>query len=261
MRFGYCCAPAQTGILKAAGFDYFEWSVPGLLMPLADDAVFENALAEANAAALPCEALNVMVPGELKITGPAVGTSALRGYLEVAFPRARQLGAEVIVFGSGGARGVPHGFPMDAAWRQIADFLRLCEPIAAAHDIVIAIEPLRRAECNIINYVSEAVALAAIINLPHIGALGDTHHMNCGREPIEALALAGGSLRHVHVSRSLGDAGRVFPAHEDGEDYKALFDILKASGYQGKVSVEASCEDFARDGARAAAVLTNAMRD
>ncbi|MCL1887409.1 MAG: hypothetical protein FWF96_00880, partial [Kiritimatiellaeota bacterium] len=70
MRFGWCCGPRETAALKSAGFDYFEWSVPGLLMPLAGEAAFEAALGEADAAVLPCEALNCMVPGDLKITGP-----------------------------------------------------------------------------------------------------------------------------------------------------------------------------------------------
>jgi sugar phosphate isomerase/epimerase len=253
-KIGVCAPVCQIDLAAAAGFDFIEPPL-NVLAALNDD---EFAAVKSQVAAAPIRALafNCMMPGSLKITGPAVDKGALRGYLEIAFPRAKQLGAEVVVFGSGGARGVPGGFPMDAAWRQIADFLRLCEPIAAAHGIAVAIEPLRRAECNIINYVSEAVALAAMINSPHIGALGDTYHMDCGSEPLEALALAGGLLRHVHVSRSLGSAGRVFPAPNDGEDYRALFDVLKESGYQGWVSVEASCEDFARDAARAAAALT-----
>jgi sugar phosphate isomerase/epimerase len=258
-KLGVCAPVSQIDLAAAAGFGFIEPPLNALAV-LSDDE-FAAVKRQVTAAPIRAWAFNCMMPGDLKITGPAVDRDALCDYLDAVFPRAEQLGAEIIVFGSGGARGVPDGFPMGSAWLQIMDFLRLCEPIATAHGIVIAIEPLRRAECNIINYVSEAVALAALIDSPHIGALGDTHHMNCGHEPIEALAFAGGLLKHVHVSHSLGNAGRVFPALNDGEDYKALFDVLNNSGYRGKISVEASCEDFALDGARAAEALIDGMRD
>ena len=95
-------------------------------------------------------------------------------YLERALSRAHALGIELAVFGSGGARGVPEGFSYAEAWRQIASFLRRAADYGRKYGIAIAIEPLRREECNILNYVSEAVLLSALLDLPEIGALGDT---------------------------------------------------------------------------------------
>ena len=154
------------------------------------------------------------------------------------------------MFGSGGARGVPEGFSYAEAWRQIASFLRRAAVYGRKYGIAVAIEPLRREECNILNYVSEAVLLSALLDLPEIGALGDTFHMRSGAEPWPALTQAGERLLHVHVSHELSDlSGRVFPSEGDGTA------ALRAGGYAGDVSVEAGTTDFAADAARAVRCL------
>ena len=163
---------------------------------------------------------------------------------------------KVVVFGSGAARGVPEGWPQDEAWRQIARYLTIAEEYCAKYDVTIAIEPLRRAECNIMNLVTEGTLMSALLNLPHIGTLGDTHHMLCGHEPFSALTQAGRLLKHVHISHSMGDeGGRDYPAPNDDNDYDVIFEALKAGGYEGRVSIEAGCKDMTVDGAKAFEVL------
>ena len=71
MRFGLCCGLDVAPAAAAAGFDYIEMAVGGLLMPQADDATFEAALAALRAAPLPCPVVNCFVPGDIKITGPS----------------------------------------------------------------------------------------------------------------------------------------------------------------------------------------------
>jgi len=164
------------------------------------------------------------------------------------------------VFGSGGARGVPAGYAHADAWRDIAAYLKIVEEYCAKYDIEVAIEPLRRGECNIMNFVTEGTQMSAVLDLPHIGVLGDTYHMDCGHEPLEALVYAGKRLKHIHISHSMGDeGGRDFPYEGDGEDHAALFETLKRAGYPGRVSIEASCKDLEEDGIRAFALL-NPMR-
>ncbi|MCR4578339.1 MAG: sugar phosphate isomerase/epimerase, partial [Clostridiales bacterium] len=165
-------------------------------------------------------------------------------YLDTAFERAERLGVKTVVFGSGRSRMVPEGFDTAQAWRQIDNFLRACEKHAAQHDITVVIEPLRSVECNIMNYVSEATLMAALINLPHIAGLGDTYHMEMGGESFNSLRMAGSLLKHVHVANAIG---RKFPRPGDGEKYADLFEALKDIGYEGRVSVEGGCDDFDAD--------------
>ena len=253
IKIGVCVGPDKMEAASRVGFDYVEWGLAGTMEM--DGQAFSEAVRRAQDMPIRVEAMNGMLPGSLKITGPSADLSRVRDYLEPAFERMARLGAGLVVFGSGGARGVEAGFPFDAAWRQIADFLRLAGEIAAGNGIRIAIEPLRREECNIINHVSEAMALSALVDLENVGALGDSFHMHSVSEPFSALTQAGNRLFHVHTANP---AGRVYPAPADGADYGALFSALKAADYSGRVSVEAGCENFEQDGALALQALRQA---
>ncbi len=255
IKLGVCTGINNIKIAARAGFDYIEAALNGIAAM--SDAEFEKTLGEVNQAPIKVEACNCLLPGTLKVTGPDVNAQALHDYLELAFTRAEKLGTKVVVFGSGAARGVPEGFDVAQAWRQIANFLRLCERHAADHGLTVVIEPLRSGECNIINYVSEATALASLVQMDHICVLGDTYHMAFGHEGFHALKMAGSLLKHVHVANAIG---RLYPKIGDGEKYDELFETLAAMGYEGRVSVEGKCEDFAPD-AKAACDALRAARD
>lgn len=243
MKLGVCTTLDNAGVLAQLGYDYIETGLAAVAaMP---EAAFARAKESLTASGLRCEAMNVMLPGDLPVVGGAVDPARVESYLCAAFARAEQLGARVIVFGSGGSRQVPEGFSWARAWRQIREFLTLADRIAGRHGLRIAIEPLRREECNILNRVGEAVELAALLDLPHVGVLGDTYHMHCEGEPLTALTGAGELLWHVHIACP---QGRAFPGPGDPADargeYKDLFQVLKGAGYQGRVSIEAGCERF-----------------
>ena len=167
IRLGICTQIQYAERMAQIGFDYIEPSMSSVAAMT--DAEFEESRRILAASGLQAEAMNGMMPGTIRLTGDNVNAQQIHDYLDLAFGRAAQLGTRVVVFGSGAARAVPDGFDYAQAWRQLANFLRMAERHGRDHNIVVAIEPLRRAECNIINYVSEATALAAIVNLPNIG--------------------------------------------------------------------------------------------
>lgn len=254
MKLGICTGFDNLKQAAAIGFDYVECNLSSLAaMP---EEEFQK-LADGKADfPIPVTKSNVFLPGNLKVTGPDYNEQALREYLDRALFRAHTLGIEICVFGSGGARRVPEDWPHYKAWQQIGDFLKLVEEYAAKYDIQVAIEPLRRTECNILNFVSEALAVSALTELPHIGVLGDTFHMLSGGEPWTAMGDAGDKLWHVHISHELEDlSSRVFPLENDGTDYDGIFQVLHDMNYAGDISVEAGCSDFAKDGAQAVKVL------
>lgn len=254
IRLGVCTAPTNIPTVAQLGFDYVELSLAGVAALTEEEFL---ALAQAvDASPIRVEAFNGMLPASVRVTGTNVSASQQHEYLEHAFCRAQRLGGKVVVFGSSGARNVPEGFPIDSAWRQIVNFLRLAERHAGNYDLTIAIEPLCRRESNIINYVSEAVLLSSLHQLPHIRALGDTYHMAMGAEPFSALTAAGEMLAHVHTANAIG---RRFPKIGDGEDYEALFRALLQGGYEGRVSIEGGCDTFASDAEAALLALKAAQ--
>ncbi|WP_322199518.1 sugar phosphate isomerase/epimerase family protein [Acutalibacter intestini] len=246
IKLGVCTGLENAPLLAKAGFDYIETALNALAA--LSEADFDQRKRSLAQSGLSCEAVNCMLPGTLAVVGPQVDREPLTNYLKLAFARAQALGVEQVVFGSGGSRGVPAGASHWQAWKQLADFLSLASPLAAERGLKIAIEPLSRQECNIINHVSEALALAALLDLPQVGVLGDTYHMAQNDEPLGALAQPGSRLWHLHIACP---QGRAFPkvgdpAHQRGE-YQKLFAILKESGYTGRVSVEGNSQDFNSD--------------
>lgn len=255
IRLGICTDVANIAIVEKCGYEYMETGLAKLAAMT--EAEYEHAVKCTDAASIRVEACNGMLPAEVRVTGPDVSAQRIHEYLDAAFARAKRLGCEIVVFGSAGARNVPEGFEIDVAWRQIGNFLRIAQGHAQDYDITIAIEPLRRAESNIINLVSEAVMIASLMQLKNVRALGDTYHMAMCAEPLSALTQAGHMLAHVHTANALG---RILPKEGDGENYAGIFEALRAGGYDARVSCEAGFTDFVTDARAAYEVLDKARR-
>ncbi len=253
MRFG-CCTTIENGRLVAqAGYDFIELSVSRDLQPETPDAEWEPVRASIAMLPLPITAFNVMLPRDLKVTGPDVDPDRLQRYLHTAFQRASTFGGEVVVFGSGGSRTVPEGFPRETAWEQLVRFVRWAGDAAQAVGMQVAIEPLNRGESNIINSVAEALELAQVADHPAVKVLADLYHIVVEDEPISHVAAAGAMLAHVHVA----DTGRRYPG-SGSYPYPEFFTALRAIGYDQRVSVECRWEDFATESQAALAFLRQA---
>ncbi len=255
IRLGVCTAIENIASVQKYGFDYIETGLA--TVSAMDENAFHMAALQVDKADIKVEAFNGMLPASVRVTGPDVNAQQIHDYLSKAFARAVRLGGKVVVFGSSAARNVPDGFSMEVAWRQIMNFLRVAEKHALNAGLTVAIEPLRRAESNIINLVTEAVLLSSLAQLPHIRVLGDTYHMAMASEPLSSFLLAGELLAHVHICNSLK---RSFPKEGDGEDYKAIFSVLQQAGYEGRVSIEAGCTDFDAEAPEAFRILDAARK-
>lgn len=250
MELGICAGLDQITDAKRAGYDYVELGLSRLA--IMDDTGFASAASAIRAEGLPTPVMNLFVPGTLRLVGRDADKDVIRAYLQTALRRAQAMGVEVIVFGSGGARQIAETDDRAQALLQIDRFLLQCNEIALPLGIRIAIEPLCKPECNVLNTVAEAAALSRRLALPSIGALADTYHMAVENEPLNALPATGDLLWHVHIANP---RGRRFPSVGDGQDYAGLFARLSAMGYTGRVSVEAGTENFAADARKAHALL------
>jgi sugar phosphate isomerase/epimerase len=239
MKFGICGNPEAALMAGQAGYDYFEWSVGSLLKPREAETAFQAALAEVRQTHLPCSAVNVFIPADLKITGSTANLAQLETFVTTACRRAHQAGVEIIVFGSGGARRVPDGFDRKEAWQQVTAFCQMLAPIAARNGVTIAVEPLNRAECNILTTVSECAQLVKEIHHPAIRLLVDAYHLLKDDDSLSAVAAHGSLLSHVHIATT---GNRLAPGME-ACDLQPFFNALASGGYSGRVSIEATLPD------------------
>ena len=180
-----------------------------------------------------------MLPDGMRVNGRNVRAAEQHAYLKHAFARARALGAEVIAFDAAAARSVPVGTDFDLARRQTGNFLRIVQGHASAFGLKVAVQNLRHAESNLINTVSEAALMAALLTLSNVGVLADTVQMAYAGEPLDAIGRVGSALMHVHTGCALT---RALPSANDGEDYPRLFRLLARSAYSGRVSAVTSGE-------------------
>lgn len=240
MKIGCCGTPEEASYLAEAGFDFLECPVKELL-PRESEERFESHIREHRVALerLPTYAFNSFIPGDLKVTGPDVDAGELERYVETALRRVSKLGGSIVVFGSGGARSVPDGFPREEAWLQIIDFLRTTDEIAGACGVTIVIEPLRRQESNILNTLEETVAMVKDVDRPaHVRALVDLYHMREEEEEYRFIGEAGALLTHVHVA----DSERLHPGTGD-YDFRGFLEHLNGINYPGELSIECKWSD------------------
>jgi sugar phosphate isomerase/epimerase len=236
MRWGCCTTVDNLALLEDVGYDYLELT----MVSLADREQYDKIKTAVDKSKLRVEAFNVLLPSDIKVVGPEVDWDEISGYVKAVLPRAEDLGGKVVVFGSGRSRRVPEGFPQEKAREQVVDFVKFLGEFAGRHDLVIGIEPLRQAECNLLNYVGEAAELAEAANLEQVAVTADYYHMTEGDEPLENIVTYRDRLAHFH----LADTGRKWPG--SGQyDYLTFFRQVKGAGYDGRMSLECSFDDFA----------------
>ncbi len=251
MKFGCCINDVNQGItLKNLGYDYVELPV-AKAMSLTQDEI--NTIKKG----LPVEACNVFIPAELRLTQD-VNLPAVKDYVGKAIEQLKVLGVKVIVFGSGGARRISPAFPREKAFEQLVEFLLMASDLAQPYDISIAVEPLNKGECNIINTVIEAAQLAAVVSRSNVQVLADYYHMAIDGQDVaqlEEISKLGCRLIHAHIADPA--RGRCFPI--DTRDYEKFFASLKNINYDNRISIEGSFENFEQDARLGLQVLKSGL--
>jgi D-psicose/D-tagatose/L-ribulose 3-epimerase len=106
---------------------------------------------------------------------------------------------------------------------------------AQASGIALSVEPLNRFECYFLNTARDAEALVRRVDERNYGYLYDTFHSNIEEKNQAGAILATSSaINHVHISendRGTPGTGQV--------DFAAVFRVLKQSGYDRWLTVEA----------------------
>ncbi len=242
MLFGSCVPAAAAPEAARFGYDYVEIPVADLCPEgsLSDFAPTRQAV---EAAGIPALCFNYLVPPSIPFVGPGVDAPRLRRYMAVVAERAEMLGGRTLVLGSGPARRVPSGFPLERAAEQFRDLARFTAEAADRHGLTVALEAINRTETNYLHTLDEAVEQALTIGLPSVGVLADAYHMHMESEPFWHLLRAGALLKHVQVC----DEGRSYPGSKR-LDLWGFFIYLNHLGYDATVSVECRWSSFRAEG-------------
>lgn len=243
MKLGCCLNMLSSGsdsigikyldVLQKNGYDYVELPL-AQIMEL-DEEQFNKLIYHLEKASITCECCNNFIPSNLRLTGREVSKEKIENYLEKAFFRLKELGTEIVVFGSSGAKNVPKDFPVEQAFDQIVDFLRLVSRYAKETGITIAIEPLNRMESNIIINLTDGIKLLETVDRSNIRLLVDYYHFAIEMEQLEVLQKAMKYIVHVHFS---DPEKRKYPSILK-EEYLKFIHVLKNANYSGRISSEA----------------------
>jgi D-psicose/D-tagatose/L-ribulose 3-epimerase len=252
LRVGFCTN--ELAAARAAGFDYAEIGIRDFTaLP---DVEFETLVRAHQATGLPTEAGYLFLPADLKIVGPDVDQAGVLAYVSRALARCERLGVAVIVFGSPASRRAPEGFAKDEAFAQLVDLGRRMAPLAQKHGVLLAAEPIRRQETNMINTVAEGLAWVDAVAHPSFRFMVDLFHLVEEGEDPDVVRAAGARLAYAKLANP---TGRVFPlprhGPDDGYDYGPFLRALRATNYPGPIGMETPRDRLESDGPRSIAFL------
>lgn len=240
MKFACCIGlnnVAKLEILKNHGYGAYETGFSALTNA-PDEAIAELAGKSAELG-MPCVSHNGMFPGDIRLLAGREEYAKIDEYLDKTFEKAKTLGSPIIVLGSGGARKIPDDMSLETAKeRFVAVLSDVIAPSAKKHGVVIAIEELRREECNFINNCREAMEIIRAVDSDEIKLLIDYYHSMLGGDKLPELASYGDAIRHVHIASPKN--ARHFPNIDDLGDCRSFFAALKTAGYDGAISLEGS---------------------
>lgn len=245
MRIGVTSIEHAAAAAKM-GFDYLEVNASNLSKLSEEE--FEKTLICIQESGLPAETCNVLFH-DIQLLSDE-GRGRLESYLHDIFQRLKRVGVQLAVFGSGGARNRPKELPFAEGWRRLCEVTRVIGSVAGEYGMSVAVEPLRRAETNMINTVIEGASLASAVNLPNVWTLADSYHMFMDAEPLEDIRIVG-RLNHVHTA--LRD-GRCYPTYADGQ-LRLFMNELHEIGYDGRITIEAGTKHFEHDAPLALSTL------
>ncbi len=146
----------------------------------------------------------------------------------------RDLGGDLMVFGSPAQRRVPAGKSKAHATEFAADTFRQALPGVADCGVKLCLEPLSPPEADFINTCAEAIDLLDRVGHPNFVLHLDVKAMATDEAPApELIRRHAARTGHFHAN----DVNRRGPGFGD-TDFVPIFRALRESGYDGWVSVE-----------------------
>jgi sugar phosphate isomerase/epimerase len=180
----------------------------------------------------------LLVPEGLSITSDHDGDrrraiEVMRGLIGLC----ADLGGEVLVHGSPGARQIAQGQSPEMALAHATECFAAVAKDAEQAGVTYCIEPLAKGETPLINTVEEAAAIVREVDSPALRTMLDTCAAGqAERQPIPDVLdrwLPSGMIAHIH----LNDPNRRAPGQGELR-FAPILAALRRQGYDGIASVE-----------------------
>ncbi|MCX6585366.1 MAG: sugar phosphate isomerase/epimerase [Acidobacteria bacterium] len=178
----------------------------------------------------------MVAPKGLHVTTPDAALRT-RSWLHIAtlIDLCGDLGGGKMIFGSPAQRKSTGGATKQEATARYVDGLRQAAAHAASRGVTLLMEPLPPHDTDVLNTLEEAAAYVAAIGSPAVQTMYDSHNAIREAEPHEILVERYFDIiKHVHVNEMDGK----HPGTSTW-DFKPVFRVLAAKGYQGWISMEA----------------------
>jgi sugar phosphate isomerase/epimerase len=238
----------KDSLFYNSGYHFLVESAGKLFSPVnVDDLKFEENLKHFKSMRTKIYALNIFMPGDLKLVGPVVDEQAIIKYSTKVFERCKMADVKLIVWGSGGARRIPDGFDHSLARKQFIGIAAKLATLAAQYDVILALENLNSRETNFITTVAEASEIVKAVNHPKLRLCIDIYHMMVEQEPAEVISQTQDLAAHCDIAELQGRK----PPGTNREDFSAYLMALRKINYKGKIIIEAQWDDLSSQAASA----------
>ena len=232
----------QDSLLHASGYGYLVESIAKCISPRKiSDQQFQDNLKTFKQLKLSIYAVNIFIPGDLKLVGPEVNEAAILDYAKIVLHRTNMAGVKMVIWGSGGARRVPDGFDREKAKEQFVSIAKKISALAKEYKIVIALENLNHTETNFINTVEEAYEIVKKVDHPNFRLCVDIYHMLMEGEQPAIIEKTKQYLIHCDIAERENRS----PPGVHGDDFRAYLKVLKKIGYTDKIILECRWENLA----------------
>jgi len=242
-QLGVATSMSNDTTLARSGYTFMVETVGNTVSPKFSDEQFAAQLITFRNLRVPIYAINIFIPGELKLVGPLVNEKAILDYTRNVFERSQQAGIKLIVWGSGGARRMPEGYSKEKATQEFVSIARKVSEQATQYDITLALENLNTQETNFINTVAEALQIVKQVNHKNFKLCADIYHMLRENEPASVLLQTKGYLVHCDVAEKENRT----PPGTMGDDFTAYLKALKKIGYVGAIVLESRWNNLVKE--------------
>jgi len=164
---------------------------------------------------------------------PARRKDAINYVKEVA-DFSSEVGAPVMIVAPSACMKTKGWKDPEEEWKWAVESIREGGEYANSIGVKLCIEAWNRYETYFVNRIEQCLKLMQAVDLPNVGVMGDTFHMNIDEASIpDALRLAGKDLIHVHIA----DSNRAAPG-KGHTDFIPILKALKDIQYEGYITFE-----------------------